>query len=147
MERTDSQEKQAQASEPHRFLLTVPFLPSSVKTVRLVMAGIANHQTFSIDEIEDVKIAVGEVMNFFLYQAPPDAAKCLSISVLATPDTIETQVHGYDLFVKERWGQNNEDTPSLTSTSLLDFLVDEVLINETDEGTTILFRKKAEPCH
>jgi serine/threonine-protein kinase RsbW len=45
--------------------LTVPARAEFVRIVRLVMAGIGNSLAFNVEEIDDLKTAVGEAYNMF----------------------------------------------------------------------------------
>lgn len=44
----------------HRVEVTIPGRPEFVAVVRLAAAGVAGRMAFSFDEVEDIKIAVGE---------------------------------------------------------------------------------------
>ena len=46
-------------------LLTVPARADYLRIVRLVMAGVGNALSFNVEEIDDLKTAVGEAYNLF----------------------------------------------------------------------------------
>lgn len=59
-----------QASE--RITLSVPGRPEYVVVVRLAAAAIAGRMAFSYDEIEDLKVAVGEVCTAAILEGGPE---------------------------------------------------------------------------
>ena len=46
-----------------RIDFAIPVTPEMVGIVRLTVSGIASRMGFSIDKVEDIKVAVGEVCN------------------------------------------------------------------------------------
>ena len=48
--------------------LTIPPVPAMVRVARLTASSIANLAEFSIDEIDDIKIAVSEVVTLLIQQ-------------------------------------------------------------------------------
>lgn len=68
--------------------LTVPARAEYVRIVRLVMAGIGNSLAFNVEEIDDLKTAVGEAYNMFhpseehsLIVRTSIDARCMTIEV------------------------------------------------------------------
>ena len=59
-----------QATE--RITLSVPGRPEYVVVVRLAAAAIAGRMAFSYDEIEDLKVAVGEVCTAAILEGGPE---------------------------------------------------------------------------
>lgn len=49
-----------------RFELTVPAHPDFIRIVRLVVAGIGSSMAFNVDQIDDLKTAVGEAYTMFV---------------------------------------------------------------------------------
>jgi len=54
--------------------LVLPARPDFVRVARLTFAGLATRLGFPYDEVEDIRIAVGEAMTLMLAEAEPDAA-------------------------------------------------------------------------
>lgn len=80
-----------QASE--RITLSVPGRPEYVVVVRLAAAAIAGRMAFSYDEIEDLKVAVGEVCTAAILEGGPEvnvffdvARDRLAVEVRHRPD-------------------------------------------------------------
>jgi serine/threonine-protein kinase RsbW len=48
--------------------LTIPAVPAMVRVARLTASSLANLADFSIDEIDDIKIAVSEVVTLLIQQ-------------------------------------------------------------------------------
>jgi anti-sigma regulatory factor (Ser/Thr protein kinase) len=57
----------------HPVRLTVPAEPGSVRLARLVAAGVAADAGLSIDDTEDLRIAVSELVALLIEGAPADA--------------------------------------------------------------------------
>ncbi len=58
-------------AEAERIELTVPGRPEYVVVVRLAAAAIAGRMAFSFDDIEDLKVAVGEVCTTAILEGSP----------------------------------------------------------------------------
>lgn len=56
--------------EPEEIRLTLPALASYARITRLAVAGLASRVGFSYDEIEDLRIAVGEVFGVLVDDRP-----------------------------------------------------------------------------
>ncbi len=57
---------------PERITLTVPGRPEYVVVVRLAAAAVAGRMAFSYDDIEDLKVAVGEVCSAAILDGGPE---------------------------------------------------------------------------
>lgn len=128
------------------FSISVPFQTSSVKIVRLILAGIANHQKFSLDELEDLKIAVGEVFNFYLRHSESFIQPNILVKVATSHDELVVQVCSNGLFIKDQWNASTSSAPmgEVSSLTIIEFLVDKISVAETDEGSVIQFVKISE---
>lgn len=60
------------SAAPERITLSVPGRPEYVVVVRLAAAAIAGRMAFSYDEIEDLKVAVGEVCTAAILEGGPE---------------------------------------------------------------------------
>ncbi len=54
--------------------LVLPARPDFVRVARLTFAGLATRLGFPYDEVEDIRIAVGEAMTLMLADVEPDGA-------------------------------------------------------------------------
>ncbi|HEY3248088.1 MAG TPA: ATP-binding protein [bacterium] len=61
----------SQTAHPERIELTIPGRPEYVAVVRLAAAAIAGRMSFTFDEIEDLKVAVGEVCSSAILTGTP----------------------------------------------------------------------------
>ena len=57
------------AAKPEVIELTIPFRPEYVAVARLTISGIGNRMGFSLDDIEDIKLAVAEACNNVIQHA------------------------------------------------------------------------------
>lgn len=74
-----------------RVEISIPVRPEFVSVARLTAATVAARQGFTYDEIEDLKIAVGEACTALIV-AKPDAARPLTTAFLLAPGAIEVLV-------------------------------------------------------
>jgi len=128
---------------PQDFTMSVPFQTSSVKIVRLILAGIANHMEFSSDELEDLKIAIGEVFNFYLRHSQSSAKPNILVKATTSQDKLTVKIFADGMFVKEEWEASTVPEPSseVSSLTILEFLVDDISIFESNSGSVIQFVK------
>lgn len=66
------QVRRVKAEAAERISLSVPGRPEYVVVVRLAAAAIAGRMAFSYDEIEDLKVAVGEVCTAAILEGGPE---------------------------------------------------------------------------
>lgn len=74
-----------------RVEISIPVRPEFVSVARLTAATVAARQGFTYDEIEDLKIAVGEACTALIV-AKPDATQPLTTSFVLAPGSIEVLV-------------------------------------------------------
>ena len=72
----------------HPVRLTVPAAPSSVRLARLVAAGVAADAGLSIDDTEDLRIAVSELVALLIEGAPADTPEVV-ITYRQAPGEVE----------------------------------------------------------
>jgi len=69
--------------------LSLPASPDYVRIVRLAASGIATNLGFDVDELDDLRVAVGELVNLTLEVCKPE-----TLEVLFTVDGTELRIHG-----------------------------------------------------
>jgi serine/threonine-protein kinase RsbW len=74
-----------------RVEISIPVRPEFVSVARLTAATVAARQGFTYDEIEDLKIAVGEACTALIV-ARPDTTRPLTTAFLLSPGSIEVVV-------------------------------------------------------
>jgi len=74
-----------------RVEISIPVRPEFVSVARLTAATVAARQGFSYDEIEDLKIAVGEACTALIV-AGPDGTQPLTTAFVLAPGAIEVLV-------------------------------------------------------
>jgi len=128
----------------HEFSLETPFDPSYVTIVRLVAAAVANHLRFSLDEIEDLKVAVGESLNFFLTSFEEPKPRSLHLKIQSSPEGLDLQVQADGPHLGGLWEDQKKTASSqqVSSLLILENLVDRVSFQETKAGSEIRLTKK-----
>jgi serine/threonine-protein kinase RsbW len=69
--------------------LALPASPDYVRIVRLTASGIATNLGFDVDELDDLRVAVGELVNLTLEVCKPE-----TLEVLFTVDGTELRIQG-----------------------------------------------------
>jgi serine/threonine-protein kinase RsbW len=69
--------------------LSLPASPDYVRIVRLAASGIATNLGFDVDELDDLRVAVGELVNLTLEVCRPEI-----LEVLFTVDGSELSIEG-----------------------------------------------------
>jgi serine/threonine-protein kinase RsbW len=69
--------------------LSLPASPDFVRIVRLAASGIATNLGFDVDELDDLRVAVGELVNLTLEVCEPE-----TLEVLFTIEGKELRVEG-----------------------------------------------------
>lgn len=131
--------------EQERVEISIPVRPEFVSVARLTAATVAARQGFTYDEIEDLKIAVGEACTALIV-ARPDAAKPLTAAFLLGPGSLEVLVSA--LVPAPAWAADGKrsveagDAPmdeNKLGMFLMQCLVDEVEArHDADSGMTEL---------
>jgi hypothetical protein len=78
------------ASSADRIHLALPATAPYARVARLTITGLASRNGFTYDEVEDIRIAVGEVFGVLVEGAGPDHR--LEFSCLASPEVIDVEV-------------------------------------------------------
>jgi serine/threonine-protein kinase RsbW len=97
--------------------LTLPAVPEYARIVRLTAAGLASRLGFNYDEVEDLRIAVGEACSHLLGNDGHDGT--LSVIYRLAPDAITIDAVG-----EFNDGSAGEEVPTL-SEQILNAVVDD----------------------
>ncbi len=120
-----------------RIELHVPGRPEYVVVVRLAAAAIAGRMAFSFDDIEDLKVAVGEVCTAAILGGSPDIRVTFEVS----PDQLTAHIRHRSTHAGR--SDQEEELDKL----LVRVLMDEVATEEAGEEqvTRLVKRATAEP--
>ncbi len=136
-------------SQAETVQLSIPCRPEYVGVARLAVLGIASRMPFSYDEVEDVRLAVGEACTHAVERAGGGAATIRVISTVSphalrieiTDDIAEADVAAPSEEAKllEEAGVDQQGLGAL----LMEILVDQVDIETTAAGTRVVLTKFA----
>lgn len=142
----------APVTEPTVVSLTIPCAAEYVGTARLTILGVASRMGFSYDQVEDIRLAVGEACTNAIARAE-EAASSAKPTI-----TIHSHIEPKQLMVEiEDTVPNDADTesPDLDKTTgeevnpaelgalLMEILVDEVTMKTKPTGTYVCLTKYA----
>lgn len=136
--------EEATPLSPGEVTLTIPAAPEYVGTARLTILGVAGRMGFSYDQIEDIRLAVGEACTNAIERTirshGGDAGLTIRCEVEASRLTVEvedqarvaaetanTEAPAFDV-----GGMNNQELGAL----LMEILVDEVTVESLPGGGT-----------
>lgn len=129
--------------------LLIPCRPEYVGVARLAVLGIASRMPFSYDEVEDVRLAVGEACTHAVERAGATAATIRIVSTVAvdsltieiSDDVAEADAAAptEEARLLEEAGVDQQGLGAL----LMEILVDKVEIETTAAGTRVLLTKYA----
>ncbi|HVA37163.1 MAG TPA: ATP-binding protein [Candidatus Dormibacteraeota bacterium] len=138
-----AQQESTWASEGgvHVVELRIPCRPEFVSVARLAVAGIANRLHFTVEEIEDVKLAVAEACTSAIQRSP--GAKEIAIVCEVAPEELR-------IVVRDR-GVHDLDSPETAELGsgglgvfLIRSLMDQVEFHSNErEGTVLRMVKRA----
>ncbi len=137
-------------SEVSKVSITIPSSSEFVGVVRLALSGIATRMNFSIEEIEDIKIAISEACTNAVQHAYPNSTGTIEITALIHEDKLEIEVHdtgtGFHTNVLGSPEQKEKSEKKLGLGLGLTFiknLMDEAHVqSEPGKGTTIRMAKR-----
>ncbi|MDQ3940729.1 MAG: hypothetical protein M3238_05195 [Actinomycetota bacterium] len=118
-----------------RVSIRIPASPAYLNVVRLVAAGLASRLKFTIDEIEDLKIAVDEMSAYLTGAQGRDGS--LEVSFIVSDDRIE--IRGQGDFAP---GQKIRTDLTDLSRVILQTVVDSAALEQTD-GTPVFSLSKS----
>ncbi len=126
--------------------IKVPCKPEYVGVVRLAILGVANRMDFSFDQVEDIRLAVGEVCAAAVERAVKNnrqnselivrsciTADCLTIDVLDAAGRREEPPADVSI----------DSDPRSIADLLITLLVDEVNVTSDNDGTRVSLIKYA----
>lgn len=126
--------------------IKVPCKPEYVGVVRLAILGVANRMGFSFDDVEDIRLAVGEVCAAAVERAKKNNRQNTDIVVRSciaddrlTIDILDNAGRREELPADF----NIDSDPRGIADILITFLVNEVNIIGNDEGTKVSLVKYA----
>lgn len=129
--------------------LLIPCRPEYVGVARLAVLGIASRMPFSYDEVEDVRLAVGEACTHAIERAGNGRA---TIRINSVVDSHALTIEVIDDVAEGTAAAPSEETRLLKEAGvdqeglgalLMEILVDEVKIESTPTGTRVLLTKYA----
>ncbi len=146
-------EDQPEDTENETVQLVIPCRAEYVGVVRLAVLGIASRLPFSYDEVEDVRLAVGEACTHAVERAGTSPAtisltsrigrtmngRVLTIQVKDTVAEADAAAPTEEARLLEEAGVDQEGLGAL----LMEILVDELSIKTAPAGTTVLLKKYA----
>lgn len=139
----------AAAAQQETVQLVIPCRPEYVGVARLAVLGIASRMPFSYDEVEDVRLAVGEACSHAVERAGGQPATIRIVSTI-TPQALTIEIADdvaadtaaaptEEARLLEEAGVDQEGLGAL----LMEILVDEVRIDTAADGTRVLLTKYA----
>ena len=124
--------------------LRIPSKPEWVAVARLAVAAIANRLPFSVEEIEDLKLAIAEACTICIQQTP--SAQMIALTCEAATSYLRVHVRDY------RPGPRPESLPGRRSSMLaveglgiflIQALIDTVEFNvDPQSGTELVMTKR-----
>lgn len=136
-------------SQAETVYLTIPCRAEYVGVARLAVLGIASRMPFSYDEVEDVRLAVGEACTHAIERAGTLAAtirivstigaRALTLEVSDDVAEADTAAPTEEAQLLAEAGVDEQGLGAL----LMEILVDEVKIETSPTGTRVLLTKYA----
>lgn len=135
----------------HCVELKIPCKPEYVGVARLVVLGVASRMAFSYDDVEDLRLAVGEACTSAIERAKAANAENPQITIHCTMEqsdklTIEIadNIPGFDSRGRLTLTGPNASEEQNIGALLMEILVDEIRAESLpDRGTTITMVKYA----
>lgn len=124
--------------------IKIPCKPEYVGVARLAILGVASRMPFSYDEVEDIRLAVGEACTTSVDWAERNGHTETEIILRSeiTADTLVVDIFDQAGTRGEYDRQNAQETENLGAL-LITLLVDEVSVDTKDGGTHVRMVKHA----
>ncbi len=141
--------------EPAFVALTIPCRAEYVGVARLAILGVASRLNFTYDDVEDLRLAVGEACTSAIDRASPKAQSEAPIEITCQiqPDALTVEVH-YNLNHFNDQADPSAEAPERSEPSidpvnigalLMEILVDSVEVeNDPVRGTTVRLLKRVQ---
>lgn len=137
-------------SEVSKVSITIPSSSEFVGVVRLALSGIATRMNFSIEEIEDIKIAISEACTNAVQHAYPQAMGTIEINCFIHEEKLEIEVsdngigfHTHVLGSQEQKEKSEKKLGLGLGLTFIKNLMDEAQVqSEPGKGTTIRMAKR-----
>lgn len=125
--------------------LTIPCMPEYVGVARLAILGVASRMKFSYDEVEDVRLAVGEACTTSVEWAEKNDKLESRITLRSEIDHEKLVVDIFDSAGPRNGGTSagSEPEPENLGALLITLLVDELSVKPHDGGTHVRMVKYA----
>ncbi|MHB0913675.1 MAG: ATP-binding protein [Armatimonadota bacterium] len=132
----------ADQSPPAGVELTIPCRPEFVGVARLTILGVASRMQFTYDEVEDVRLAVGEACTTAVERATKSNREGTDITIRSTIEDGKLSIE-----IEDRAGAAPPPPPPVENPEevdeqglgalLMELLVDEFSVEPTAEGTLV----------
>jgi serine/threonine-protein kinase RsbW len=133
-------------SQPSSVTLSIPCAPEFVGTARLTILGVASRLGFSYDQIEDIRLAVGEACTHAIARAKqsgtrhPGQPPLIRIRSLIEPTQLTVEVEDNVIGAETSPSDTPVDGDGTNSHELgfllMEILVDDFSVEELDGGGT-----------
>jgi serine/threonine-protein kinase RsbW len=126
--------------------LRIPAKPEYVGVARLAILGVASRMRFSYDEVEDIRLAVGEACTTAVEWAAKNGKQDTDVIVRSSiaESTLTVNIIDQAGQREEPEEQANRDPdPESLGALLITLLVDEVNVSAQDGGTCVTMIKNA----
>lgn len=125
--------------------LKFPCKPEFVGVARLAILGVASRMKFSYDEVEDVRLAVGEACTISVEWAEKNGKPESSILLKSeiTPQSLIVDIFDEAGSRGDTGRESNSDETENLGALLITLLVDEVTVVPRDGGTHVRMVKHA----
>jgi serine/threonine-protein kinase RsbW len=126
--------------------LRIPARPEYVGVARLAILGVASRMRFSYDEVEDIRLAVGEACTTAVEWAAKNSVQDTDVIVRSsiTESVLTVDIIDHAGRREEPADQANRDADTESLGALLiTLLVDEVNVSSQDGGTCVTMVKHA----
>lgn len=129
-------ERRGAARAPEVVEVTIPPKPEFVSVARLTAATVAARQSFTYDEIEDLKIAVSEACTALMVSGTDRAPLTIRLTPGAQALEIEIETGGPGVELTEVPSKDTKEPLDETRLGvfLMGCLVDEVKVGKSPEG-------------
>ena len=123
--------------QPETVEIEIPARPEFVRIVRLVMAGMGNSAGLNMEEIEDLKLAVGEACHTVLQGGTPTCR--IRVRAGVQHDMIRIEIARPAVGCPATLPADAEDKIGFV---LMRHLMDEVTLESPDDGPTIRMMRR-----